>query len=335
MGERKVRFFKRRVTPKSAGLRLDTYIYVSGAGVSRTQIQRAIKGGKVLVNGRVARASYRVKAGDVVEAELEYYEPPSEIVPEEGEVDIIYEDEDIIVINKPPGAVVHPAKGHFTGTIVNILYNKLLNAPGSERKRPGIVHRLDKDTSGVMVIGKSELAVRDLARQMATKEARRVYLAVVWGRVESPGTVEAPIGRHPIYRERMAITVINAKSAITDYRPLEVFPYATLLEVSLRTGRTHQIRVHMEYMGHPIVGDPVYSGRDIGKITRVLRGVEAPVEEILSRIDRQALHAYRLTIRHPRTGRIMEFKAPIPADMEGLLSFLRDPERGRGAGTTL
>ena len=323
MDDRKVRHFVRRVTPKSAGLRLDTYIYVSGAGVSRTQIQRAIKEGKVRVNGRVARASYRVKAGDVIEAELDYYEPPTEIIPEEGEVDIIYEDEDIIVINKPPGAVVHPAKGHFTGTIVNILYNKLLNAPGAERKRPGIVHRLDKDTSGVMVIGKSELAVRDLARQMATKEAKREYLTVVWGKVEKPGTVEAPIGRHPIYRERMAITVINAKSAITDYAPLEVFPYATLLKVSLRTGRTHQIRVHMEYIGHPVVGDPVYSGRDIGKIVKVLEGTEAPVEEVLSLIDRQALHAHRLTIRHPRTGRVMEFVAPVPEDMERLISFLR------------
>ncbi len=327
MGERKVRHFRRRVTPKSAGLRLDTYIFVSGAGVSRTQIQRAIKEGKVSVNGRVARASYRVKAGDVVEAELEYYEPPTEIVPEEGEIDILYEDEDIVVINKPPGMVVHPAKGHFTGTVVNLLYHRLMNAPGSERKRPGIVHRLDKDTSGVMIIGKSEVAVRDLARQMATKEAKRRYLTVVWGRVERPGTVEAPIGRHPIYRERMAITVINAKSALTDYRPLETFPYATLLEVSLRTGRTHQIRVHMEYIGHPVVGDPVYSGRDIGKITRVLQGVEAPVEEVLSRIDRQALHAYRLTVRHPKTGRIMEFEAPLPEDMSRLLTFLR---RGRG-----
>ncbi len=327
MGERKVRHFRRRVTPKSAGLRLDTYIFVSGAGVSRTQIQRAIKEGKVSVNGRVARASYRVKAGDVVEAELEYYEPPTEIVPEEGEIDILYEDEDIVVINKPPGMVVHPAKGHFTGTVVNLLYHRLMNAPGSERKRPGIVHRLDKDTSGVMIIGKSEVAVRDLARQMATKEAKRRYLTVVWGRVERPGTVEAPIGRHPIYRERMAITVINAKSALTDYRPLETFPYATLLEVSLRTGRTHQIRVHMEYIGHPVVGDPVYSGRDIGKITRVLQGVEAPVEEVLSRIDRQALHAYRLTVRHPKTGRIMEFEAPLPEDMIRLLTFLR---RGRG-----
>jgi 23S rRNA pseudouridine1911/1915/1917 synthase len=174
-----------------------------------------------------------------------------------------------------------------------------------------------------MVIGKSELAVRDLARQMATKEAKRVYLTVVWGRVERPGTVEAPIGRHPIYRERMAITVINAKSALTDYRPLEVFPYATLLEVSLRTGRTHQIRVHMEYMGHPVIGDPVYSGRDIGKITRTLGGVEAPVERVLSLIKRQALHAYRLTIRHPRSGKVMEFTAPIPEDMERLLKFLR------------
>ncbi len=328
MGERKVRHFKRRVTPKSAGMRLDTYIYVSGAGVSRTQIQRAIKEGKVKVNGRVARASYKVKAGDLIEAELEYYEPPSEIVPEEGEVDVLYEDDDIIVINKAAGAVVHPAKGHFTGTIVNVLYNRLLNAPGAERKRPGIVHRLDKDTSGVMVIGKSELAVRDLARQMATKEARRVYLAVVWGRVEKAGTVEAPIGRHPIYRERMAITVINAKSAITDYRPLEVFPYATLLEVSLRTGRTHQIRVHMEYIGHPIIGDPVYSGRDVGKITRVLRGENAPVEEILTLIDRQALHAHRLTIRHPRTGRTMEFVAPLPEDMDRLLNFLRTRSKG-------
>ncbi len=322
-GGKRVKRFVRRVTPKSAGMRLDTYIHVSGAGVSRTQIQRAIKEGRVLVNSRVARASYRVKAGDLIEADIEYYDPPSEILPEEGEVDVIYEDEEIIVINKPPGAVVHPAKGHLTGTIVNLLYNRLLNAPGAERKRPGIVHRLDKDTSGVMVIGKSERAVRDLAKQMATKEAKRIYMAVVWGRVEKAGTVEAPIGRHPIYRERMAITLINAKSAITDYKPLEVFSYATLLEISLRTGRTHQIRVHMEYLGHPVIGDPVYSGRDMGKITGVLKGRNAPVEKVLSLINRQALHAYRLIIRHPKSGKLMEFEAPLPDDMKNLLNFLR------------
>jgi len=307
---------------------LDTYIFVSGTGLSRTQIQRAIKEGKVLVNGRRARASYRVKAGDEISAEFEYYEPPTDIVPEEGDVSILYEDEDIIVINKPPGVVVHPAKGHLTGTIVNFLYHKLINAPGSERKRPGIVHRLDKDTSGVMVIGKSEVAVRDLARQMATKEAKREYLTVVWGDIPKAGTVEAPIGRHPIYRERMAITVINAKSAITDYEPLERYGFATLLRVSLRTGRTHQIRVHMEYLGHPVVGDPTYSGRDIGTITGILKGVSAPVEEILAAIDRQALHAHRLTIRHPTRGKFMEFVAPLPEDMERLLRVVRGAKVG-------
>ncbi|NPB04332.1 MAG: RluA family pseudouridine synthase [Thermotogae bacterium] len=322
MGERKVRLFKRRVTPKSAGLRLDTYIFVSGTGFSRTQIQRAIKEGKVLVNGRKVRASYKVKAGDYVEAEFEIMETPTEIVPQEGELEILYEDGDMVVINKPPGMVVHPAKGHFTGTVVNFLYHKLLNAPGAERRRPGIVHRLDKDTSGVMVIGKSELAVRELARQIAAKEAKRIYLTVVWGDVERSGTVEAPIGRHPIYRERMAITVINAKPSTTDYRPLKRFGFATLLEVSLRTGRTHQIRVHMEYLGHPVVGDPVYSGRDLGSITRVLKGKVAPVEKILSLIDRQALHAWKLKLRHPRSGKRFEFVAPLPDDFVYLLNFL-------------
>ncbi len=276
-----------------------------------------------MVNNRTVKPSYKVKAGDVIYAEFEIEEPPDIIIPEEREVNIIYEDEDIIVINKPPGEVVHPAKGHFTGTLVNALYNKLLNAPGAERKRPGVVHRLDKDTSGVMVVGKSERAVRELARQIALKEAKRIYLALVWGIVEKPGTIEAPIGRHPLHRERMAITVINSKPAITDFEPLVIFDFATLLKVSLKTGRTHQIRVHMEYFGHPVIGDPVYSGRDMGKIINALKGKKAPIEDVLNIIHRQALHAWKLIIRHPTRASYMEFIAPVPKDISNLFAFLK------------
>ncbi len=281
-------------------------------GLSRTQIRKAIEKGEVLVNGRKVKVSYRVKSGDEIVARIEVFERPDKIVAEDREVNIIYEDEDIIVINKPAGQVVHPAKGHFTGTVVNALYYKLLNAPGAERKRPGIVHRLDKDTSGVMVIGKSEKAVRNLARQMVTREARRVYLAVVWGSVDKPGTVEAPIGKHPISRERMAITVINSKPAITEYEPVKVFGgVATLLRLNLKTGRTHQIRVHMEYLGHPVIGDPVYSGRNMGKIMNSLKGIRCPMEEILKIMERQALHAWKLILRHPSTNKTLQFTAPI------------------------
>jgi 23S rRNA pseudouridine1911/1915/1917 synthase len=315
--------FRRIVNPKSQNIRIDQYLFISGCGLSRTKIREIIEEGKVLVNGRKVRPSYRVKAGDVIIAEFEVDEKPDIIIPEERDVSIIYEDEDVIVINKPAGEVVHPAKGHFTGTIVNALYHKLLNAPGAERKRPGIVHRLDKDTSGVMVIGKSEKAVRELARQMALKVAKRIYLAVVWGNLEKSGTITAPIGRHPIHRERMAITVINSKPAITDYEPLVIFDFATLLKVSLKTGRTHQIRVHMEYLGYPIIGDPVYSGRDMGKIKEVLKGKKAPVEDVLRIMNRQALHAWKLRFIHPRTGKEMEFIAPVPKDMAELFAFLK------------
>ncbi len=317
------RTFRRIVNQKSHNIRLDQYLFISGCGLSRTKIKEIIEEGKVLVNGRRVKPSYRVKAGDVIFAEFEVEEKVDIIIPEEREINIIYEDEDIIVINKPAGEVVHPAKGHFTGTIVNALYHKLLNAPGVERKRPGIVHRLDKDTSGIMIIGKSEKAVRELAKQMAFKIAKRIYLAVVWGNLEKSGTIIAPIGRHPIHRERMAVTVINSKPAITEYEPLVLYEFATLLNVSLKTGRTHQIRVHMEYLGYPIVGDPVYSGRDMGKIKEVLKGKRAPVEEVLKIINRQALHAWKLSFIHPSTGKEMEFIAPVPKDMAELFSFLK------------
>ncbi len=314
--------FKRTVNQKSQNLRLDTYLYISGCGVSRTRIKKAIEEGNVLVNGRRVKPSYKVKAGDEILAKIEIEEIPDIIIAENRSVDIVYEDEDIIVINKRAGEVVHPAKGHFTGTIVNALYHKLLNAPGSERKRPGIVHRLDKDTSGLMVIGKSEKAVRDLARQMATKEAQRTYLAFVWGRIETSGMIEAPIGRHPIDRKRMAITVINSKTAITEYEPMVIFDFITLLKVKLKTGRTHQIRVHMEYIGHPIVGDPTYSGREPTKIINAI-GSKVPFERILNAIDRQALHAWRLKIRHPTKNVVMEFLSPLPKDMADLIKEIK------------
>ncbi len=319
--------FERTVQPVKTGTRLDVYLKQSGIGLSRNKIIELIKQGKVKVDGRVVRKpSHKVRAGEHIVVEYELPEEVPLVAQDDLEVEIIYEDEEIIVINKPVGMVVHPAKGHFTGTVVNALLSKITHIGGSsDRLRPGIVHRLDKDTSGVMVIAKTERAVRSLSRQIQERTMKRIYLAVVWGNLpKSKGTIEAPIGRHPIDRKRMTITPFNSKPAITHYKVKERFmELASLLEVHLDTGRMHQIRVHMEYLGHPVVGDPTYSGREYRKIFRVVPSLYAKqVEEILNLIQRQALHAYKLILEHPTKDVRMEFEAKLPEDMDALMNYL-------------
>ena len=320
--------FTRRVAARMAGTRLDHYITQSGIGLSRSQVEKLIQSGKVRVNGKViTKAGYRVKEGDEIVAEYEI-RVNHEIIPQpEMEIPILYEDDDLVVINKPVGVVVHPARGNFVNTLVNALMGRYQNLPAtSDRIRPGIVHRLDKDTSGVMVVARSERGVRSLSRQIEDRTASRVYLALVWGAVPvSEGEIHAPIGRHPIHRTRMAVTPLHSRPALTRFRVRERFgKLATLLEVRLATGRTHQIRVHMEHFGHPVVGDPTYSGRDTRKIFSVVPSVLLPhVREVLARIQRQALHAWRLSFEHPATGAWVTFEAPLPEDMESVLTYLR------------
>ncbi len=318
--------FERFVSEKMAGTRLDIYLVVSGIGLSRSQVEKLIDDGKVLVNGKNSKPSYKVKTGDHIFASFTVQEK-FPIIAEDLPIPVVYEDEDIIVINKPKGVVVHPARGNVTGTIVNALIAKYKELPKtSDKTRPGIVHRLDKDTTGLLVVAKSDRALRSLARQMEDKTAKRIYWAIVWGKIVGPeGTIDAPIGRHTVDRTRMAVTYFHSRNAITHYRVLENYgELATLLEISLETGRTHQIRVHMEYIGHPVTGDEVYSGRDVKKIFKVVPSeLNLYVSKVLELIDRQALHAKKLSFYHPGKGMNVEFEVDLPKDFENLLSYLR------------
>ena len=273
---------------------------------SRTNCQRAIERGEILVDGRTVGSNFKLKAGAVIT--IEENEPePLNVEPEDIPLDILYEDEDIIVVNKARGMVVHPAAGVVHGTLVNALLYHCRDLSGINGvARPGIVHRLDKDTSGVMVVAKNDRAHAELAEQIKTKSARRIYVAIVHGRVaDEAGIINGAIGRSKIDRQKMAI-VEGGKPATTEFRVLERFDRYSLIECRLRTGRTHQIRVHMTSIGYPLLGDPKYGARR---------------NEF--EIDGQALHSRELILNHPSTGEQMKFVAPLPADMQSILNQLR------------
>ena len=291
----------------AAGERLDRFLAGRELEVSRSHIQKLIESGCVLVNGRTAKANAKLREGDAVETELPEAQE-LEILPEDIPLDILYEDSDVIVINKARGMVVHPAAGAADGTLVNALLHHCEDLSGINGViRPGIVHRLDKDTSGVMVAAKNDRAHVDLAEQIREKTAQRIYRAIVCGTIaEDRGEIRAPIGRHPTERKKMAV-VPGGKEATTLFRVVERFPAHTLVECRLKTGRTHQIRVHMAYIGHPLLGDPKY-----GRKTLEIAG--------------QALHSCELSFTHPRTKERMTFAAEMPEDMKTILHALR---RGR------
>lgn len=307
-----------RIECEDGGKRIDSFIadYLSLCmedederdyrSFSRSSVQKLIGGQAVLVNGMECRSNYKVRRGDAIDIKLPEPEE-AEAVPENIPLDIVYEDGDIIVINKPRGMVVHPAAGNYTGTLVNALLwhcRDLSDINGV--KRPGIVHRIDKDTTGLIAVAKNNAAHLYLAEQLKSHSMSRVYFALAEGIInETGGTVNAPVGRHENDRKKMCVNVKNGKPAVTHFEVIERFRDCTFIKCSLETGRTHQIRVHMAYIGHPVAGDPVYGRRN----DRGLSG--------------QALHAGRLTLRHPANGVLMTFEAPLPDDFERLLQELR------------
>ncbi|MBY6271349.1 MAG: RluA family pseudouridine synthase [Bacillaceae bacterium] len=288
-----------------AGMRIDKLLAGLDGEYSRSQIQDWITEGRVSVNGKVVKANYRVQEGD----RIEWTVPEPEILdvrPEPMDLDIYYEDQDVIVVNKPRGMVVHPSPGHLNGTLVNGLLAHCRDLSGINGVlRPGIVHRIDKDTSGLLMAAKNDFSHEHLARQLENKTVLRKYKAIVHGVIPHDyGTIDAPIGRDPKDRQSMAV-VDSGKPAVTHFRVIERFDKYTLVECELETGRTHQIRVHMKYIGHPVAGDPKYGPK------RTLP------------IDGQALHAGVLGFAHPRTGEFLTFEAPLPEDFERLLNGLR------------
>jgi 23S rRNA pseudouridine1911/1915/1917 synthase len=299
------------------GVRLDRALAELLPDLSRSTLARLIDEGHVAVDGRpVNKVSFRVTEGQEVTVDVP---PPTPATAHSQEMplSILFEDDDLVVVDKPAGLVVHPAAGHADGTLVNALlfHVRDLSGVGGEL-RPGIVHRLDKDTSGVMVIAKNDKAHRALTAVWNSERVVKEYLALVYG-TPSParGRVDAPIGRDPRERKRMAV-VRDGRRAVTEYEVVQALRYVSLIHCRLLTGRTHQIRVHMKHLGHPIVGDPVYSGPQ-------WRGIpDKKVQKALASLGRQALHAARLTIAHPRTGEVMTFDAAMPGDLGALLSTL-------------
>lgn len=294
--------------PADAKERIDKYAKTQlGEEFSRSQIQLWIEAGNLVVNGAPVKANYKLAEGDRIVLVIPEAEP-TEIVPEDIPLEIYYEDSDVIVVNKPRGMVVHPAPGHTSGTLVNALMFHCKDLSGINGElRPGIVHRIDKDTSGLIMAAKNDKAHASLAAQLKAHTVTRKYFALVHGNVShDQGTVDAPIGRDPHDRKMYTVIERNSKHAVTHFQVVERFGDYTLLELKLETGRTHQIRVHMKFIGHPLVGDPLY-GRSKG-----------------IKMDGQALHAAVLGFDHPEDGRYLEFSAPIPADMENVLQSLRN-----------
>ncbi|TYA13018.1 RluA family pseudouridine synthase [Paenibacillus faecis] len=293
---------------ESAKDRIDKYVKAQmGEDTSRSQIQLWIEDGNLTVNGSPVKANYKIAAGDLIVLRIPEAEA-TEIVPEDIPLEVYYEDSDVIVVNKKRGMVVHPAPGHASGTLVNALMYHCKDLSGINGElRPGIVHRIDKDTSGLLMAAKNDKAHASLAAQLKEHSVTRKYFALVHGNLaHDQGTVDAPIGRDPHDRKMYTVIERNSKPAVTHFQVTERFGDYTLLELKLETGRTHQIRVHMKFIGHPLVGDPLY-GRSKG-----------------IRMDGQALHAAVLGFVHPSSGEYLEFQAPLPQDMEDLLHSLRN-----------
>lgn len=301
-------------------LRVDKFLMNFIENATRNKIQAAAKEGSIQVNGTAVKASYKVKPFDEVKVLLTH--PPYEylLVPEDIPIDIVYEDDELLVVNKPAGMVVHPGHGNYSGTLINALTYHFDNLPKNANERPGLVHRIDKDTSGLLVVAKTEDTMAHLAKQFFDKTSQREYIAMVWGDViEDEGTIEGHIGRHP--KNRLQNTVFKGededkgKEAITHYKVLERFGYVTLVSCKLETGRTHQIRVHMKHIGHTLFNDERYGGNAILKGTTFTKYKQF-VENCFKLLPRQALHAKTLGFVHPKTGKNLSFSSDLPEDMQ-------------------
>lgn len=328
-------------------MRVDKFLVDRIKGTSRNRIQQAADGGFILVNGKAEKCSYKIKPNDVVQVMMDRPRHTTEIVPEDLPLDIIYEDDDLLVVNKPAGMVVHPGHGNYTGTLVNALafhlakqgisFDASADMPddeetavetsdeeqiGSYQQRCGLVHRIDKETSGLLVIAKNEDAGTSLSRQFFHKTTRRLYTAIVWGHVDdNEGRIEGNIGRNKRDRTLMEYYPVGSdegKPAVTHYRVLDRLGYVSVVECQLETGRTHQIRVHMKHIGHILFNDKQYGGDRILKGTTFSRYTQF-VNRCFADCPRQALHARTLGFRHPRTGEEMDFECPLPADMQHLI----------------
>jgi 23S rRNA pseudouridine1911/1915/1917 synthase len=306
------------IRPAMAGRRLDQALAELLPELSRSRLQQWILRGRVLVNGTTGRCRDKVQGGDEVRLSF-VAEPCNQCVAQAMALDVLFEDDQLLVVDKPAGLVVHPAAGRPDGTLQNALLHRLPQL--SLVPRAGIVHRLDKDTSGLLVVAKTLLAHKSFVEQLQRRSVYREYRALVQGALVAGGTVDAPIGRHPVQRTRMAV-VAGGRSARTHYRVLERFVAHTLLSVRLETGRTHQIRVHMQHIHHALVGDRTYAGRP-----RLPRGAGAPLVKSLQRFPRQALHAAKLGLDHPLTGKPMSWETGMPEDICELLSLLRETDR--------
>lgn len=307
-------------------LRVDKFLMNFIENATRNKIQQAAKQGHIWVNGIQVKQNYRVKAGDEVKVLFEH--PPYEflLTPEDIPLDIVYEDEVVLVVNKPAGMVVHPGHGNYSGTLINALVHHFKELPNNSSGRPGLVHRIDKDTSGLLVIAKTDEAMTHLAQQFFEKSTQREYLALVWGNLtEDEGTIEGHLGRNP--KNRLQMTVFpegdHGKEAITHYKVVERLGYVTLITCQLETGRTHQIRAHMKYLGHTLFNDERYGGNKILKGTTFTKYKQF-VENCFKQLPRQALHAKTLGFVHPISGESMSFNSDIPEDMAGCIEKWRN-----------
>ena len=318
--------------PGQTLLRIDKFLMDRVANTSRSKIKAAAQSGNILVNGKAVKQNYRVKPLDVISVVLPYPVREIELIPQNIPLDIVYEDDEVVVVNKPAGLVVHPGYGNYSGTLVNALlfhFGQLPPAADGNPVRPGLVHRIDKLTSGLLVVAKTEQAHTHLARQFFEHTADRRYLALVWGELTEPGTITGYLARSAADRKVMAVYAdeTKGKHAVTHYEVMENLGYVTLVRCKLETGRTHQIRVSFQHIGHPLFNDPEYGGNRIVKGT-VFTKYRQFVENCFALLPGQALHAQTLGFEHPSTGKRMHFEAPLPDGFEQILNKWRTYRQG-------